>query len=387
MVGGSQIRSFDLLRQFSQTVVSVFNRRESPVTQPTDGPILKMHYKYTFWLTMAGFAAIWYSWLHRDVIVCVSHFNADLQVRLDYLNICLSFPYITNEDGSKQFLLYYRWVHWVLFLVAFAFYLPHKIAKGGDNIKLNKLVEYLASGMGHYEGYEFQMVDSVARFFAINMRTQDKIYYRYLFSNVFALFINIVVFFSLDALLLNNFASLGYEAYPYVRDGQFLSDHLTKVFPPFADCQISTEQMLINKRTEKFGCHLTAMEFYEKLFLAIWFWLIALMIITSFYILFLCCFLIPSARKYILRCAKPYIAEEKLTTTIERAGKNFRIGDWFLLYKLKFAFSDVGYYRLLQLFSEQDYMKSIVSAVRKELPSQSERISDYSPKNKGILVE
>ena len=50
---------------------------------------------------------------HRDVITCVSHFNAETQVRLDYINICLSYPYVEGEEGEpRRYILFYRWISW-----------------------------------------------------------------------------------------------------------------------------------------------------------------------------------------------------------------------------------------------------------------------------------
>jgi len=388
MVGQQQIGKFDLLRQLAQSVVNIFhNRRQYSITPPTDGVVLKMHYKYTFWLLMAGFATVYYNWYHRDIIVCVSHFNADTQLRLDYINICLTYPFIKLEDGTKQTMLYYRWVHWVLFLTAFAFYIPHKIAKTKVYSKCTKLMEYLSNGYNQYEVAEGAMVKQCTRHFALNAGIQDKLYYSYLKSNVLALALNVTVFYCLDALLLNKFSTLGYDAYPYERDGQFLSDPLTKAFPPFVQCEIGHTNQLVNKRSEQIGCHLTAQEFYEKLFLALWFWMIFLMITTSAYIIFLSLFLLDFFRFRIIRSVSNYNAE-KLDLTIENATQGFTVGDWFLLYKLRTAFFNRGFFKLLQSLGNEDNIKDCRDMARKDLPMLVSHINTSADKHsKGLLIE
>ena len=56
---------------------------------------------------MAGFATVYNILYYRDIIVCVSQFNAGIQLRLDYITIYLSYHFIKLEDGTKQTMLYY----------------------------------------------------------------------------------------------------------------------------------------------------------------------------------------------------------------------------------------------------------------------------------------
>ena len=74
----------------------------------------------------------------------MSHFNAETQVRLDYINICLSYPYV-EDDGQRRYLLFYRWISWSLLVLAGIYYIPRKISKNQDNPKCKKLLEDLAA--------------------------------------------------------------------------------------------------------------------------------------------------------------------------------------------------------------------------------------------------
>lgn len=395
MVSGGQIRSFDLMRQVGSTVTNFFNPKEHNIVPPSDGPVLRLHYRWTFFLTMLGFATIWYSWFHRDVIVCVSHFNIDTQVRLDHLNICLSYPYI-KEEGQKLFFLFYRWIHWVLFLASIVFYLPHKLAKLNHEVKIARLFEYLDQGCAHYEG-ETHLITTVARFLGVTGRTHDNIYIRYVISNIFALVLDFLVFFSLDALFLNKFATLGIDAFPYIRDGQHLSDPLTQAFMPFVDCTIAEPQLLANKRAETYGCHLTVMEFYEKLMLILWAWMIIVMIVSTVYIVFLIIFFFPGPRRLIFKFSKLRLNKiHDFDHAMDKLEKQFRVGDFFILYKAKDAFRSNGFWNLLLKLSDADTMQQIKDSARKDFPAPPSSGSCSSDdgyntppnnRNKGILVE
>jgi len=388
MVNSMKLVTSDLLRQLGSTVINFFNRREY-VVSPTDGNVLKLYYKYTFWLLMSGFAIVYYNWYARDIIVCTSLYNVDMQVRLDYLNICSTFPY-RMIDGVKTYYLYYKWVHWVLFLSALAFYIPHKMAKKPYQHRLTRLLDTINSCV-QSEQAEPTLIATVTKYFYANRKRQDNLYYRYLGSNIFALFICTSIFFLYDVMLFNQYKSLGYEAYPFVRDGQYLQDPLHKVFYPFVKCTISKEQNLVNKRSESFGCHLTAQEFYEKLFLGLWFVFMGLMVITSLYILFLLAFIVPFFRKFIIkRLCK--VKDEKIDMTIENATENFGVGDWFLLYKLRAGFFGKAYHKLLQRLGDDELAGKHIAANKKVLPPFPYDDDDFStPKKKlhrhGLLIE
>jgi len=386
MVNGIKPNTFDLLRQFSSSVINFFNRREY-VVSPTDGGVLKLYYKYTFWLLMSGFAVVYYNWYTRDIIVCASHFNADSQVRIDYLNICSTFPYIMIGDTVK-YLLYYKWVHWVLFLSALAFYIPHKMAKKPFQHRLTRLLDTINNCVIQYDSAEQTLINTVTKYLIQNRKRQDNLYFRYLLSNIAALFICITIFFLYDIMLLNKFKSLGYDAYPYTRDGEHLTDALHQAFPPFAKCDIGMNQQLMNRRQEAFGCHLTAQEFYEKLFLGLWVVFMLLMIISSLYTLFLLGFFIKPFRKFLVKMICK-VKDEKIDQTIENATENFGIGDWFLLYKLRGAFFNHGFHQLLQRLGSDDVAKKLLDSSKRCLPQLPHSTEYNTPKKKwqGLLVE
>ncbi|XP_018007541.1 innexin inx2 [Hyalella azteca] len=389
-------RSFNLLQQFSQLVTGAFSSNPVTHTSPSDGRILRMHYQWTLWLLLTGFACVYYNWFTRDIIVCVSHYNADVQVRLDYLNICTSYPYILDEAGKVVTLLFYRYVHWVLLLLGALYYIPRRLSKDHENVKLKRLFEYLNANGHQYEGAEKQLVDATAKYMVVNMKTHDSLFMKYWIWNVVSLGIDVFTFYFLDWLLLGKFSALGYASYPYYRDGEYQLDYISKTFPPFVECTIGMSHELSNKRVEKYGCHLTAMEIYEKVFFVLWFWLIILMVLTSVYTVFLGLFYNAKTRNLILRFSKPMNATVSSRKAIDNLSRYCKAGDYFILYKLRQHFAHKDFFELLRRICDEEFRDRVLIGLKKEHPmytsvmEEDDVILMGSPSRKtntGILVD
>ncbi|MCL4131487.1 UNVERIFIED_CONTAM: hypothetical protein GTU68_041455 [Idotea baltica] len=325
--------------------------------------VLRMHYQWTFWVLLGSFSAIWYSWFHRDVITCASHYNAETQVRLDYINICLSYPFLEGEDGhnegdsNKRFLLFYRWIHWSLLVIAFCFYIPRKFSKNSENPRLKKLVEDLAVHSHRYDQAEKELVEKAAKYITFNWNTHNGIYFKYVGCNLIALIVDVLCFQFIDFIFQGRFIHYGWMAFPYVRDPVNFTDYMSNMFPPFATCKITKEYMLTAKRIETFGCHLTVMELYEKVFLAIWAWLIVLTTLTCAYLIFLGFMWLPYFRLMILRVSKPMNANDSVSHTVVSVLSSCKIGDVYLLYRLKQHLSPVRFYELLTRLSDRELIE------------------------------
>jgi len=349
------------IRSIIGSIVNAVKSRANQICAGTcDGLVLRMHYRWTFFIMLGGFFTVWYQWYHRDVITCVSHFNADNQVRLDYINICLSYPFVKLPDGRRRYLTFYRWISWSLLILAALYYIPRKMSKNFDNTRAKKLMEDLAANAHRYDPAEKELVDRAARYIIFNMKTHNGLYYKYLTVNVVALFVDIFTINYLDFLLQGRFLQYGFKAYPFERDPEKFTDYMSQTFPPFASCELSHENQLVAKRTELLGCHLTIMELYEKVFLCVWIWLIILTAITCAYIIFLIMMLTPCVRIYLLRVAKPVHAGEKVTATIRQVCGNCKIGDIYLLYRLKQHLSHARFYELMTRLSSPELFKSVV---------------------------
>uniref|UniRef100_A0A6A7FVA8 Innexin n=1 Tax=Hirondellea gigas TaxID=1518452 RepID=A0A6A7FVA8_9CRUS len=359
--GGSRMPSVGTgsvdIRSILSSILNVVKSRANAIcTAPCDGAILKMHYRWTFFMLIGGFFTVWYQWYNRDVITCVSHYNADTQVRLDYINVCLSYPYVevVDEEGNttKRYLLFYRWVQWSFLVLAGIYYIPRKISKNMENPKAKKLIEDLAANASRYENAEHILLEKVYMYMINNLKTHNGLYMKYLTLNVIALAVDIGAFHYFDFLLQGRFITYGFEAYPFERDPEYFTDYISQTFPPFALCTLTIQNALVGKRTEIFGCHLTIMELYEKVFLFIWLWLIILITMTALYIVILLLAMIPKFRELWLRTAKPINGTEKTNVLISKVNKNCRIGDIYLLYRFKSHLSHAKFYELMIRLSD-----------------------------------
>lgn len=293
------------------------------------------------------------------MITCVSHFNAETQVRLDYINICLSYPFVMDEHGEKRYILFYRWISWSLLVLSFVYYIPRKVSKSFDNARCKKLLEDLASNAHRYDQFEDQLVERAARYVIFNLKTHNGLYWKYLFVNLLALGVDLFAMQFLDFILQGRFMAYGFRAFPFNRDPEGFTDYMSQTFPPFASCVLSNENQLVNKRKETFGCHLTIMELYEKVFLGLWVWLIVLTLVTCVYVIFLLSMWTPCVQAYLLRTAKPVHASDKVRSVIQTVAKNCKIGDVYLLYRLKGHFSHVRFYELMVRLTDPSLCKQL----------------------------
>ncbi|KAF2364992.1 Innexin [Trinorchestia longiramus] len=378
------------IRTIVSSIVNVIKSRANVVcTAPCDGVVLKMHYRWTFFVLIGNFFTVWYQWYHRDVISCVSHFNADTQVRLDYINICLSYPYVEveeeNGEKSRRYLLFYRWVTWSFLVMAAVYYIPRKVSKNFENPKCKKLIEEVAAHSSKFD-VEHQVIDKVAAYMIPNLRTHDGLYIKYIFLNVLALAIDLIALHYFDFLLQGRFLRYGINAWPFDRDPEGFTDYVSQTFPPFALCNLNAENQIVAKRSEVFGCHLTIMELYEKVFIMLWVWLIVLIFITALYIVLLMLAFIPKVREFWLRSSKPNFAPERIRTVIAKANQNMRIGDVYLLYRFKGHLSHGKFYMLLMNLADEKLNRRIKPEDPTLLETKLPNKSSLAPKSMSVYM-
>jgi len=130
---------------------------------------------------------------------------------------------------------------------------------------------------------------------------------------------------------------------------------------------------------------------------------------TVIYICYLFTFWSPWARLHILRVAKPVTAkknEHSIRHTVVSVLQNCKIGDIYLLYRLRQHFSHARFYDLLIKLSDPNYLSGVLDGVsvdhkgghpgdarhrgkppQQHKPPAKYMDSMYTKPNKGILVE
>lgn len=277
-----------------------------------DGIITNLLYKWIFSFLFIAYLSTWYSWYYGSTIICKGSFGDDTVIPEDYLNLCLSYPYVINND-KRRYILFYRWLPACLLILSSLYYTPRLLAK------------YLCSNineiLSHKKDDGGDIVDSILN----NLGSNNYILYgKYLMINIYCLVIEITSVIFLNFVLQDNFLWLGYMSYPFTRDPVQFTDYLSQTFPPFVDCTLDTYHKILLSRGETYGCQLTFMELYEKIFLILWAVLFILIIITAFHILGMLFICIPVLNKILF--ITPY-RKIKLPS--------FSIGDVYYLYCIK----------------------------------------------------
>ena len=284
----------------------------------------------------------------------MSHFNVERHVPLEHINVCYSYPYI-EQDGSRRYLLFYRWAPWLLLVIAGIYYIPRKVSKYFDNAECTQLLQDLANNAHENQG-ERGPVEKAYCYVLSNIKTHNGLYWKYQAINVLALLTDIFAMLFLNIILQGRFIQYGFKAHPFQRDSKNFSDYMSQTFPPFASCELSSENQLVFRRVEKYGCHLTMMELYEKLYLGIWFWIIIQALITCCYIIFLFTIFLPCVKSCLLMSAKPAFGKNKVREIIKNVSIHCKIGDVYLLYRIKSHLSHVRFYELMTRLSDPNLL-------------------------------
>lgn len=258
-------------------------------------------------------------------------YNAEKLVSKNYVNVCYSYPYIlrlrrddinnndkdnnnnnaeTNFsppnplDSSRIYILYYRWVHWLMLLISVIYGLigqitNHKLLpelsinensiifnyrknvnnnnkkNGLDKKKKESTKSHRDKSICKYDLEERRWLEEekgeIDSFKFVNNNIKDveliKTWLlKTVYSSVVYLCVDMMIIFALNYMLQYKFLALPIASYPYKRNPPYFTDYISRMFPPFAFCHIERVNELSAERGEVLGCHLTLMELYEKLF-------------------------------------------------------------------------------------------------------------------------
>lgn len=243
--------------------------------------LLNFYYKYGTSLCFIISICIIYNMFTKDIIFCSDgNGNFDSQIRFALINFCLSYPQLAN---TGQFALFYKWVPWIMFLLSILMYTPRiAVVYSSCDYTANCLMKL----NDDYDDDNDKKENLLEQFINTRKNKCKRLYLGCLFSHIYTLILNIFIFFLLDFLLQGRFLSYIPNTYPFERDALHFSDEISQRFYPFVDCTIK-ENFISLGRSEKLICHLTLMEYYEKIFFIIWLYLIVSSFFISVYIIVL----------------------------------------------------------------------------------------------------
>ena len=251
----------------------------------SNSAILTIYYKYGTLLCFFINICIVYNIFTRDVIYCKDgHGFEDEKLRYAMINFCLSYPQLNNDDDS-EFVLFYKWIPWVMTLLCVLFYSPKFVINFSSCDYTAKCLRKLNDNE-EKEDSEL-LLDQLIK---TRWNKSKRIYFGCLLCHFYTLILNVFIFFLLDFLLQGRFLLYIPKTFPFERDPLNFSDEMTQIFYPFIRCTIKTDLIQLG-REEVLLCHLTLMEYYEKIFFILWIYLVIALLCISGYIIFLLLFL------------------------------------------------------------------------------------------------
>ena len=237
--------------------------------------VIDYFYKLTVYVLFIIYSLNIYNGFNEKIINCIDGYNAS-EPSTDVYYFCLAYPYVNVNKNEKTYILFYKWVPWIILFCGIMFYIPKTLVRSCSCTHTSNFLCKTAERNVD--------VKDICSFLNKNWDTFHGIYISALLCHIFTLAINAGVFFMLDFCLQGRFFSYVPRTYPFNRNP--FSDEIMTTFPPFALCDVNTQNIIFG-RDDIYKCHLFLMDYYEKIFLGLWLWIVFLTIITILYILFL----------------------------------------------------------------------------------------------------
>jgi len=231
---------------------------------------------------------------------------------------------------------YYQWVCFVLFLQAAFFYIPRYLWKTSEGGKIRLLVQELQEPIISADGRQTQ-IDNIIQFWSIHRGTHGLYTARYIFCEILN-FANVIgqIYFT-DYFLGYEFRTYGSDVLSYTgMEYEDRPDPMAKVFPKVTKCTFFQYGPSGTVEKKDGLCVLPLNIINEKIYIFIWFWLIAIAVISGIALIYRLATLIgPQIRvaQIAFRCGKS-AKRSDIEALLEPHSFTFgeKIGDWFVLH-------------------------------------------------------
>lgn len=246
--------------------------KSSISTEPLEAWVVIAHYKFTVGALICLFVGLVGGWFANSPMDCYLKYDRT-EIQPYQEELCLSYSYTYNSHRERVYALHYRWVHWSILALIPLYCIPLYLNQYLRNDVLSRHLQFIGDSDESTSGRKECIAQVVDAF--VGFGTGDLFCQKLLILFV-TLLVDAVAFIFIDVCLQNRFARLVPLDYPFTRWPQFLNDTMSLAFPPFVECQIGREMMVINQMEEKFGCSLNLMKVYDKMFVILWLWMVAL---------------------------------------------------------------------------------------------------------------
>ncbi|KAF2366317.1 Innexin [Trinorchestia longiramus] len=327
---------------------------------------LKFHYRFLVLFFCQCYFIVTLNWYVNEQIICYKMGASNIQQTGPYRDVCLSYPFVVTTSETRRYLLFYRWVPYSFLLAAACVYILRAgPVKKWENFRLGQLCKDVWVERWKLEfvdyfvniWFQFQSDPSIrviscilsvsyetSRWTSINNRVVHFImtgqaeschYYKWILCHVFANLVVLAAVYYFNFVLQGTFVTLVPDVmFKLRRDPRYFSDPLSTIFPPFVECQISEFHKVVDRNEFNFGCHLTLMELYEKLFFITWCVLALHWLWSSVMILWLAFGLIPFFGKFSCLVTS-HLKYKKSVVTMWKTMKMCSLGEVHALYLVK----------------------------------------------------
>lgn len=246
-------------------------------------------------------------------------------------------PVADLEEGTEvKYHKYYQWVCFFLFFEAGLFYIPRYLWKTSEGGKVRMLVQGLMEPIVDDQA-KSDMIATIVKYFRLHRGTHGLYALRYFGCEVLN-FINVILqIYFIDFFLGYEFRTYGLDVLNYSEmEPEERGDPMHIVFPKVTKCTFHKYGPSGTVELKDGLCVLPLNIINEKIFIAIWFWLVVVAVISGVFLLYrLATLLGPQIRVALItvrggkstkRSDVEAILEAESLSYLER------LGDWLVLH-------------------------------------------------------
>ena len=250
-----------------------------------------------------------------------------------------------EEGDDVEYHAYYQWVPIVLILQAMSFYLPYHIWKHLGGNLVNKLTSNLNLQILVDPQADNPHVERLSEYFATHVGYHRSWYFGFVFCEILCFFTTIFNIFFTNLFLGYNFLNYGPDVVSSMsQDPEERTDPMSRVFPRMTKCTFPIYGP--SGTIQKFDhvCILYQNIINEKTYYFLWFWFIALALVTFFYLV------LRNTVSMLITLRAKYLVDKGLSMKFDNAEivvAYMSVSDWYLLYQISRFIDPVLYTKLI----------------------------------------
>ncbi|KAI1296819.1 Innexin inx2 [Halotydeus destructor] len=229
----------------------------------------------------------------------------------------------------KTYHKYYQWVCFALFFQAVSFYAPRYLWKRWEAGRLRAVVQELGCPINDDKSGQ---LGNLAAYLRNNLRHHDAYFFQFVLCEILNLMNVLVNIYLVDLFLGGAFSTFGLDVLKYTEMNQEeRTDPMIRMFPRMTKCTFHFFGSSGDVQKHDALCILPLNIINEKIYIFLWFWLMALAAISTVNVAYrLAVIASPRLRCMVIK-SRGRLAEGY---QLNHLTQNMRIGDWFVLYQL-----------------------------------------------------